>query len=248
MKKTFVSLLAGGLLLASMSASHAVNTTFVQWGEVTANKPFTYTSAGVGGVGKLDGIDVPVTFSIKNALTGFASGFTGGVGTTLNALLTVHATFDTSTGPAVFGNTPITTLDFTFTANGNQHGIADGTVLLHGSDIGGGSGNLFAPAGGNGGTLGAADPTDTIAYTSDPAAVWTLSGIFNDNYGWGLSGSATGFSYAGTPFVGALNNNTFDMNGTIAADFNAVPEPGVVSLFAGMAICGGTFSLRRRRK
>src|SRR5438552_1002317 len=77
-KKLFVPVFAGGLLLASLSASYAVNTTFAQFNQKKSNKPFQWTNGGSGGTTNASSTlnaDSPDFVSFKSDLWKFSDIF-----------------------------------------------------------------------------------------------------------------------------------------------------------------------------
>lgn len=213
MKKAFLSLFAAGLFLASLSPSRAVNTTFAQFYQLHSEKPFTFTSGGVGNPGTLTATNISVRFKVLSALNGFRTGVKTVSGAVYTATLTITA-HTSALGSFNTQDSALTDLDMTFRKVGASDGLANGAILLRVTTLGG---NLFAPADVSIGTLmassvGNADPPDFVQYTS---SMWKLSTQSKQQFVLAFTGAENDFSYAGVfPFF--LDSNQFDAVGSFS--------------------------------
>src|SRR5262249_1287638 len=109
----------------------------------------------------------------------------------------------------------------------------------------GDAGQLLGVSGQQSATLNGSEPTNPVVFTS---AIIKLAGATDQIYRLSFSSVVSIITYLGFPFT-YLDSFTAAGTGIFAATpptAPAVPEPGVIAFFVGMAFAGGALRLRRR--
>ena len=233
--KGVLTSLALSLTLIAPSAHAQVPSLFATFGQLTSNRPFTFSTGGGTASLGLNSL-IPVSFQFQTA-----NGFGAAIGDSIAATMSMSST---SNG-AVFTDTsflvqPLKDIELRFTSTGAP---ADSGDLLRVTMT---TGNLLARPGGQTARLTGTDSaTGTSIVNFDSDYLDFSVPLVNKNYSIAFTSVAPAVANGGNgflaPFTAAATGNFG--SAPLPPPKNNIPEPGTLALVA----LGG-LALARRRK